>query len=127
MKKIIAILAILLTPLAAKDLTLEWDDPNTEGTIESYNIYLENSDNEFVKVGSSKSKEFIFENVTTGTKRVKVEAVSKEGIVGELSDPFTFTVPNKPGNLRIKVTVQANINGDSWTDLAVNYLPLTTP
>lgn len=123
MKSLLALLLLCL-PLCAATVELEWDDPeNAAGSVQRYGVYLKTGDGEFVQVGSSITRQYLFQALAPGNYQARVTAVSAEGLQSLPSNTITFTAPAAPANLRIKIALEVSDDLQTWQTVAVHYAP----
>lgn len=122
--------ALLFIPrlLPAADVVLEWDDDNPQGSVAKYGAYIKGlaspiapGPDGFVQHGFATIKQYELQNLPAGTYTVYVTAVTPDGLSSGPSDALTFTVPSRPGRLRIKVTLMSSQNLHDWFPVATYY------
>lgn len=124
--KTLCVLFLLLTlPLRGVELTLEWDAPSPEAAVASYSIWERTGpDGSWVKIGTTAGAATDLKlDFAPGAHTVHARAHDAAGASSEPSEPLTFTVPNKPGKPRIKLTLQASDDLSEWTDLVTVLEP----
>ena len=98
MKKIVALLLMMATTVAAEDVRLGWDTPTqlTDGTsitgVDSYNIYysVDGEDMPVISIDGDKI-EYVIYDLTPGTYRFRITSVL--GFEGDKSNELVIGKP----------------------------------
>ncbi len=123
MKKILLSLLVSTVALFAKDITVEFDDPdNPAGLVLGYKLHVGTNTtrvyNEVLNLGTNRV--VVLRDVVIGKKYfIAASAFDTNNISSDLSEELMFVVPKSPKNIKIRVTLQQTSDvSNRWEDFA---------